>query len=168
MNDGPPQACRRRNGACAAGVLALLAMPGVGGAQSANPLQLSAQHVTLSVADIDRATDWYVQVLGFRKLSRAEPDPDTKLQQLAIPGYRIDLLWQKGSKRPAPSAIPDQGWVHVVFKTSQIEAAQEVLTRKGTDVHAFTAGATGLTRLIVHDPEGNEVEILDARLDNTN
>jgi catechol 2,3-dioxygenase-like lactoylglutathione lyase family enzyme len=128
-----------------------------------NPLQLSPHHATAEVADIDKETNWYESVLGFKEIQRFKTGPDYELRQMGIPGYRIDLLWQRGSVRPsAGKSVPNQGWLHVVFKSPIIDAVYKVLVDKGTDVKAFRNAqpSTAITRLTLHDPEGNEVEIL--------
>jgi catechol 2,3-dioxygenase-like lactoylglutathione lyase family enzyme len=127
-----------------------------------NPLQLSPHHATAEVADIDKETNWYESILGFKEIQRFKDGSDYELRQMGIPGYRVDLLWQRGSVRPSPGkSVPNQGWLHVVFKSPIIDAVYKVLVDKGTDVKAFRNGPSpAITRLTLHDPEGNEVEIL--------
>ncbi|MHB8286404.1 MAG: VOC family protein [Caulobacteraceae bacterium] len=87
-----------------------------------NPLQLSPHHVTASVADLEKESAWYTRVLGFRVTGRFEDDVNLKVRQMGIPGYRIDLVWKKGSA-PGRQALgaAQQGWLHVVFQTSAID-----------------------------------------------
>ena len=66
-------------------------------AAETNPLQLSPHHATASVADLGKESDWYTRVLGFQVVARFEDDANLKVRQLGIPGYRIDLVWKKGS-----------------------------------------------------------------------
>jgi catechol 2,3-dioxygenase-like lactoylglutathione lyase family enzyme len=128
-----------------------------------NPLQLAPHHVTASVADIDKESEWYQRVLGFREIARENNGTDFALRQMGIPGYRIDLRWSKGTVRPAREGVqPGQGWFHVVFKTPKIEAVLQKLTDEKTDVKAYKNGQALITRMVVHDPEGNEVEIVPA------
>ena len=79
---------------------------------------------------------------------------------MVVPGYRIDLIQQKGSSRKdTQMGPPRQGWLHVVFQTPTIEEALKRLEAAGTDVKAFKYDDGHLQRLILHDPEGNEVEL---------
>lgn len=75
------------------------------------------------------------------------------------PGYRIDLVWQKGSSRQQETqGAFEQGWLHIVFKTP--DAAYKYLLEQKTDVKADRSAQPAITRLVFHDPEGNEVEMV--------
>jgi len=140
---------------------AALAMTGivssVRGAEP-NPLKLTPHHATISVADLDKESQWYASVLGFEKSSPFD-NADSKGCWMVIPGYRVDLIQQKGSSRQDTRlGLQRQGWLHVVFQTPMIEEALRRLQVAGTDVKAFDYDGH-LQRLILHDPEGNEVEL---------
>jgi catechol 2,3-dioxygenase-like lactoylglutathione lyase family enzyme len=125
-----------------------------------NPLKLVPDHATASVADLDKESAWYGRVLGFREVSRFQ-GPDFEVRHLGIPGYRIDLAWQKGSSRNhAAKSYQQQGWLHVVFRTDTLEADYRRLMELGTDVRADKNSESRVSRLILHDPEGNELEIV--------
>lgn len=151
-------------GAAATGLAIMFTLGAEGRAQvqaaDANPLELSPHHATASVADIDKETAWYEQVLGFKELQRFNTSPDFQLRQMGIPGYRIDLVWQKGSSRQRLSGYAAQGWLHVVFKTPVIDADLKRLEELKTDVKATRDDKSVVTRLTFHDPEGNELEIV--------
>jgi len=144
-------------------------------AQGANPTgptvldHLQPDHATISVQDVDKEREWYERVLGFKFLKRMT-NPTSQVTMLVIPGYRIDLLKQNGSSRPPftePQALR-QGYLHVVFNVppSEVQAAYDVLKARGSDVKpsALSVGANkehpGIWLLQMHDPEGNEVEIV--------
>jgi uncharacterized protein GlcG (DUF336 family)/catechol 2,3-dioxygenase-like lactoylglutathione lyase family enzyme len=123
-----------------------------------NALKLTPHHATISVADLDKESQWYASVLGFEK-SNFFDSPDAKGCWMVIPGYRVDLIQQKGSSRKDTQiGLLRQGWLHVVFQTPMIEEALKRLQAAGTDVKAFKNDGH-LQRLILHDPEGNEVEL---------
>lgn len=126
-----------------------------------NPLRLSPQHATVVVANLGREVAWYEHVLGFRKRRSFLSGPVFKLQQMTIPEYRIDLVWQKGSARPRhrPEYF-QQGWVHVDFATPAIEADLRRLHAEHVQVTVIRDGQSAVRRLVLHDPEGNEIEIL--------
>ncbi|MFP5277866.1 MAG: VOC family protein [Acidobacteriota bacterium] len=128
---------------------------------NSNPLQLYPQHVTVSVANIDREEAWYERVFGFKEALRSSAGADYEIRQIVLPTYRIDLVWQKGSVRH-PNATPysSQGWAAIVFKTPAIEADFHKLVADGTDAKADRNIRSAITRLVVHDPEGNEIEIV--------
>ncbi len=125
-----------------------------------NPLHLAPDHATASVADLDKECEWYEHVLGFQEVWRGG-QADFQVRHLGIPGYRIDLVWQKGSARPKQgTGTLVQGWFHVVFKTDAVEADYKRLVALGTDVTAERDAQSTVSRLVLHDPEGNEVEIV--------
>jgi catechol 2,3-dioxygenase-like lactoylglutathione lyase family enzyme len=124
-----------------------------------NPLKLSPHHATISVANLNIESQWYAKVLGFEK-SNCYDGAGSKGCWMIIPGYRIDLIQQKGSSREDARQGPmHQGWLHVVFQTPMLEEALNRLQSAGTDVQVFKYPDGRLQRLVVHDPEGNEVEL---------
>ena len=123
---------------------------------------LTADHVTLSVANIDRESQWYERVLGFKVAHSFDDNPENLVRQLRIPGYGIDLVQYKGSKRPEPSdpKFLQQGWVHIAFSLADLPAALVDLRAANADVWIGSKDAAGVpTRLNLHDPEGNEIEL---------
>jgi catechol 2,3-dioxygenase-like lactoylglutathione lyase family enzyme len=131
-------------------------------AQAPKPLTgLVPQHITISVEDMNRETDWYVKVLGFEIVPFNDTDPNFLNHHLTIPGYRIDLVKYKGSSRPAvPNPLYlQQGWIHIAFSVPDLDAALKQLQALHTDVKADSPDPKGVpSRLVVHDPEGNELE----------
>ncbi len=125
-----------------------------------NPMQLEPDHVTASVADLDKEEAWYIRVFGFREIVRHKRGPDFEVAHLSLNVYHIDLAWQKGSVRQKETRYFRQGWEHVVFTTPILESAYERLVTMGTDAHADRNGKGKIWRVFVHDPEGNEIEIV--------
>lgn len=133
-----------------------------GNAQAAPLTGLVPHHVTISVENLDRVSEWYVRVLGFKSAPRSDSNPDFLNQHVIIPGYRIDLIKYKGSTRPAPvdPLYLRQGWIHIAFSVPDLGAALKELQALNTDVRADNTDPQGVpTRLVVHDPEGNEIEL---------
>jgi catechol 2,3-dioxygenase-like lactoylglutathione lyase family enzyme len=125
-----------------------------------NPLGLAPDHATISVADLAKERDWCIRVLGFKEMNHIERGSDFAISQMTIPGYRIDLVWQRGSSRSKrASGDFEQGWRHIVFRTSIIDQDYKRLVAQQADVTAERDSKSAITRLLVHDPEGNEFEI---------
>jgi catechol 2,3-dioxygenase-like lactoylglutathione lyase family enzyme len=125
-----------------------------------NPLHLVADHATASVADLQKEERWYIDVLGFREVNHIHPRADFEACRVSIPGFSIDLVVQKGSRRSDKGVGNlEQGWLHVVFKTSAIDRSYSALTAAHTDVKAERDAHGAVTRIVVRDPEGNELEI---------
>ena len=127
-----------------------------------NPMQLQADHVTASVADLDKEEAWYQRVFGFREIVRHKRGPDFEVRHLSLGVYHIDLAWQRGSVRQKETRYLRQGWEHVVFTTPVLESAYERLIKMGTDAHADRNAKGLIWRVFLHDPEGNELEIVAA------
>lgn len=126
-----------------------------------NPLQLSPDHATASVADLDKESLWYQQVLGFVETKRFRGGDEFEVRNLSLGGYRIDLVRHKGSSRPqGVEGYFKQGWMHVVFRSPAIDADYQRLIELGTDVKADRTPESLIARLVLHDPEGNELEIV--------
>jgi len=123
---------------------------------------LAPDHATISVENLDRVAEWYGRILGFKVTQRFDTDPGFVLEQMRIPGYRIDLVKYKGSSRPAPvdPVFLQQGWIHVVFNVQDMSAALKQLQALNVKLTA-NKDANGVpTRIVLHDPEGNEVEVI--------
>jgi catechol 2,3-dioxygenase-like lactoylglutathione lyase family enzyme len=125
-----------------------------------NPLQLSASRtVTLTVADVAREAEWYVRVLGFHETMRHRETPQEELRRVEIDGYRVDLVWHQGSTRPAPSRY-QEGYDHVSYQTPALEQDYKWLMAHGVKVGATRdPKSNALRRIVIHDPEGNEIRI---------
>ena len=132
-----------------------------GTAQPGPVTGLVPDHATLSVENVEREAEWFERVLGFKPLSKSNANPDFINWHLVIPGYRIDLIKFKGSKRPAPQESPylQQGWTHVVFHVEDVAAALKTLQALKVDVAVSKDNQGTPIQLRIHDPEGNEIEI---------
>lgn len=146
--------------ACVLCVLAMAPARALAQAVQENPLALAPDHATISVADLARERDWFSRVLGFRQLDHIERGTDFAISMMGIPGYRIDLVWQRGSSRSKRGTGDfEQGWRHIVFSTTMLDQDYERLVELKSDVTADRDSKSVITRLLLHDPEGNEFEI---------
>ena len=149
------------------GLLALLAVAFLAWEKSAaqsnkvNPLHLSTNHVTASVADLEREAEWYERVLGFRRSKLLGGRKDFGLYQMTMPGNRIDLVWEQGSSRHRQAeGRLEQGWLHFVFNTPDLTAAYQYLVAQETDVKIDRDEQQRIVHLTLHDPEGNEIGLV--------
>jgi catechol 2,3-dioxygenase-like lactoylglutathione lyase family enzyme len=128
---------------------------------AAPDLSLRADRILLSVTNIDSEREFYRDKLGFTQGQHIVYGPEREVWQMTIPGYRMDIVRATGSQ-PYKIASPrymQQGWVHIAFSAPNLSAAFDFLKSAGTDVIANRDEHQGITRLLVHDPEGNEIEI---------
>jgi catechol 2,3-dioxygenase-like lactoylglutathione lyase family enzyme len=125
-----------------------------------NPHHFSPDHATVSVADWDKECQWYQRILGFHELKTAKLGPDRKICYLGIPGYRVDVLWQKGSVRhQVTTGSLEQGWLNIELKTSDIDGVYKFLVDQGIDVKVDRGENSSIQHLKFLDPEGNEIGI---------
>ena len=143
-------------GACPVG-LGAVEPPATG-----NPLQLLPDHATASVENLEAETAWYERVLGFREVGR-NGGADFQVVHLLLGDYRIDLAWQKGSTRPRLPGYLSQGWMHVVFRSPMVDSVYQRLQERGTDARADRNDKGELLRVVLHDPEGNEIEVVSSQ-----
>jgi catechol 2,3-dioxygenase-like lactoylglutathione lyase family enzyme len=136
-------------------------------AEPANPLQLRAHHITAAVTDLDRAVKWYQRVLGFRLVERGERNGGAfRFAELQIPGFGVALVQLAGARAaPVLDAPQSPDWVHIVFSVPDPDAAWRELRARGADVFTRGPPASPLTSFLLHDSEGNEIEIVHAEQD---
>jgi catechol 2,3-dioxygenase-like lactoylglutathione lyase family enzyme len=125
-----------------------------------NELGLFVDHVTIGAADLDKLADWYERVLGVKATPVAHR-PAYDLRQIFIPGFRIDLLFKKGSTRAekAPMDNDKQGLVRVAFGAHDIDAAYQRLVAQGVKPEATRNPQGQITSMHFNDPEGNGLEV---------
>ncbi len=153
---------------CGIGGLLLLALAfgswekSSGQSSKANPLNLSTNHMTASVANLELEAEWYERVLGFHRSKLVGGRKDFGLYQMTMPGIRIDLVWQMGSSRHQKmTGRLEQGWLHLVFNTPDLKAAYRYLVAQRTDVRIERDAQQRIVHLTLHDPEGNEIGLVN-------
>jgi catechol 2,3-dioxygenase-like lactoylglutathione lyase family enzyme len=158
-----------RSLATAAAALVLLtagASAPAGAATPVNPLHLApASTVTLVVADLDKEIDWWQTVLGFHETTHARPKDAARtdeMRRVELGGYRVDLVWHKGSTRPPPPVRFQEGYSHISFTVSSkvIDEDYKWLTAHGVAIDAARDKTTNALQIMrFKDPEGNEIHI---------
>jgi catechol 2,3-dioxygenase-like lactoylglutathione lyase family enzyme len=136
--------------------------PAAGNETQASPVTgLVPDHATLSVEDLDKEADWYQRVLGFKMLRKSGTATTMINEQMAIPGYRIDLIKYPGSKRPATQdpIYLQQGWIHVVFHVDDVARALKQLEALQVEPKSVNKQDGVPIQILLRDPEGNEIEV---------
>ena len=132
-----------------------------------NPLGLKIHHATISVRNADSLAYWYVNTLGFKELKTFTNDK-RHLVQVAIPGFRVDLLQMKNSVRPAfqsepaPKHMLTQGIRQLVFEPENFDQTYDNLSSKGVVFFGQKPESKiGSNQTIYFkDPEGNILELI--------
>lgn len=122
------------------------------------------QHYTIEPADLERAKDFYCDVLGLEVGERPA---------MGFPGYwlysggaaTVHLL---GARQPAEGIVmrgPDTTFDntgrldHIAFAATDIEEVRERLRARNTAFREQTFPEFGLTQIFLHDPDGVAVEL---------
>lgn len=114
------------------------------------------------VGDVDRAVAFYTERLGFR------------LEQQMGPAFarirRDDLtLWLAGPASSAARPMPDGaqpapgGWNRFVIEVDDIDATVAGLREAGTAFRNDIVAGPGGRQVLAEDPDGNPIEIFEAR-----
>jgi len=153
--------------ALAAAALGIGASAGAQGPEVAAALEFNHFMVAISVNDIEKETDWFVDSLGFTVAKDAVlRDGAVHFRWLTNGNERIELIKtadsQPGPARPAPpghAAI--RGITQVTLETPDIEATRAALAAKGVTpaLDITEVAPLGIKVLYLLDPEGNAVEI---------
>lgn len=114
------------------------------------------------VNDVERAEAFYVEQLGFT------------VEQEMLPAFarirRDDLtLWLAGPTSSAARPMPDGaqpvpgGWNRFVIEVQDLAAVTESLGTAGAVFRNDVVRGPGGSQILVEDPDGNPVELFEAR-----
>lgn len=126
-------------------------------------MTLRLAHAMIQVRELDRAIAFYQQALGLRLVDRHVYDSAELAYLRGAGGAELELL----SERPWRfAAAPETGRNHVAFTTADLDAEHARIAGLGIPCGAisdYVANGRLQTRFFyLYDPEGNEIEILEA------
>ncbi|MBD1998575.1 VOC family protein [Leptolyngbya sp. FACHB-541] len=131
-------------------------------------LSLAIHHMTISVADVEAASQWYSEKLGFTETRRVVLDNgNVQIAWMEIPGFRVDLAQVQGSVRPEEqNAVPpqhmlSQGWRHLAFAVDDVDRVYEILSDRGVEFISppATYDPPGIRIVYFKDIDGNILEL---------
>ena len=126
-------------------------------------------HAGISVPDLDQALAWYCAALGLRPGYRFEVPPLNLRGGFALgdDDAGVELIELAGSvpgvpKADPPSANAVQGFNHVCFRVTDLEAAYARLLEHGAGAvwGPRAAPEPGMRMAYVTDPDGNLIELV--------
>ena len=139
--------------------------------------------IGITVADMDRAVDFYSRVLTFEKVSDTEVSGENYEHLEGVFGVRLrvvrmklgdesieltEYLAPKGRPIPADSRSNDRWFQHIAIIVSDMDRAYAVLRQNKVEhassgpqtLPAWNKNAAGISAFYFRDPDGHPVEIL--------
>ncbi|GAA3356668.1 MULTISPECIES: VOC family protein [Saccharopolyspora] len=115
-------------------------------------------HLVLTVADVDRAAEFYERILGMRTVTFPGDRRAVSFGQQTIKLHAASELVEPTATHPVP------GSANLCFVTEQpISEVQEHLRANDVRIEEGPVGRTGtsgpITSLYLRDPDGNLIEI---------
>ncbi|WP_142858253.1 VOC family protein [Salinigranum halophilum] len=136
--------------------------------------ELTAHHVGVTVANLDRVVDFYREVLGLDVLARFSVDGEAfatgvgvdgasaEFAHLDAGGARIELVSYDPEGDNCDEQVVNQpGAVHVGLSTADLDAFYESLPDHVETQSPPQRTASGTKICFLRDPEGNLVEVLE-------
>jgi catechol 2,3-dioxygenase-like lactoylglutathione lyase family enzyme len=113
--------------------------------------------VCVTIADTDRAIDFYVDKLGFEKVVDEPMGPDMRWVEVAIPGTPTTIALAP----PPPGREAGGAQTGIVLDTTDIDADHAALKQAGVDVddEVSRMGDPVPPLLWFRDPDGNTLMV---------
>ncbi len=114
--------------------------------------------VAVSVADTDRAIDFYVNTLGFEKVVDLPMGPDARWVEVAVAGAPTTVALAP----PPPGKQAGGAETGIILDTTDVDGDHATLRDAGVDVDAEVARyGDGIPPMFwLRDPDGNSICIV--------
>jgi catechol 2,3-dioxygenase-like lactoylglutathione lyase family enzyme len=114
--------------------------------------------VALTVADTDRAIDFYVGTLGFEKVVDEPMGPGMRWVEVAVSGAETTIALAP----PPPDQEAGNSQTGICLDTSDVDAAHAALKAKGADVddEVTRYGGPVPPMFWLRDPDGNALIVV--------
>ena len=115
--------------------------------------------VCVTIADTDRALDFYVGTLGFKKVVDEPMGPDMRWVEVQVAGAETTI-----ALAPPPQGQEAGGsQTGICLDTSNVDAAHEALKAAGADVDDEVSrfGGPGPPMFWLRDPDGNSLIVVE-------
>ncbi|MDB2236426.1 VOC family protein [Halorubrum ezzemoulense] len=136
----------------------------------------TAHHVGITVANLDRAVDFYAETFGLDLVAEfavggdafaeavAVEDASAEFAHLDAGGSIVELVEYEpvGEESPDPPELNRPGATHLSLSVEDVEAFYDGLADDVETLSPPRTTESGTTVLFVRDPEGNLIEVLDA------
>ena len=110
----------------------------------------AVNHVTYNVVDKEKATKFWVDVLGVKQIPK-QVDAEHIIWLQLPSGAMVHIV-----ETPEGPSTPSH---HGAFEGEDIDAAAKVVQQKGIETTDITTRNDGQRVFFLNDPEGNRIEI---------
>ena len=117
---------------------------------------LGLHHVSLLVTDLQRASDFYLRVLGMKE-DKSRPDMAFPGMWLMVGKQQIHLL-SLDKAASGTSAVHPGLDAHFALSVSDINKVEDVLNQEAVPFHRSKSGRRAL---FCRDPDGNGLEFVE-------
>lgn len=133
----------------------------------------TAHHVGLTVSELDRAVEFYRDILGLDVVSRFEvsgeafstavdvDDAAGTFAHLGAGGVRLELVEYDPEGDATTSALNQPGACHVGLGVEDVDAFVASLPESVETVSEPQTTASGTRLVFLRDPDGNRIELLE-------
>jgi catechol 2,3-dioxygenase-like lactoylglutathione lyase family enzyme len=120
----------------------------------------SIAHVAIVTSDLDRAVEFYTNVIGFHEVRRLETTHSGTIAFLSLDGTQIELFGG-GAPQEASATEGKVGYRHMALLVDDVDAEYERLKAAGAQFYMEpTTPDPGIRLAFFRDPDGNPIEII--------
>jgi catechol 2,3-dioxygenase-like lactoylglutathione lyase family enzyme len=120
----------------------------------------SIDHVAVVTADVERAAEFYTELLGFQETARLETTHSGTIIFVSLNGCQVELFGG-GKPRDPGEEVNEVGYKHITLLVDDVDAEYARLNGRGVDFYMEpTAVESGLRLAFFRDPDGNAIELL--------
>ncbi|RLL47156.1 glyoxalase [Oceanobacillus piezotolerans] len=113
-------------------------------------------HVSLPVTDLEKAKDFYGDILGFKELDR--PNFDFPGAWYQIGDQQLHLIVYKDSETLRTSRKLDSRDGHLAIRVKSYNDTRRYLEEAGVDILLKPESKSGFAQIFCQDPDGNMIE----------
>jgi catechol 2,3-dioxygenase-like lactoylglutathione lyase family enzyme len=119
-----------------------------------NPIpDMKLELVPVSVSDIERARDFYVEKIGFNLDHDVQPGEMIRIVQLTPPGSACSIVL--GTRLGEISSMEPGSVKGLHLVVANVNRTREILAERGVEVSAADEYPRGIKYVYFRDPDGN-------------
>ena len=129
---------------------------------------LGYHHLSLSVSDLDKSTEWYQQVLGLDVAAQIEGEGFHRTRLRAAASGVTLTLTRHDQESGEPFNERRPGMDHVAFNVGTaeaVEALNERFGQLGVRHSEVKTASSGTAMITLRDPDNIQIEVFGGQLD---